>query len=217
MAAAGSSGSLAYTHTACGATHNVAPVPALGEQPVASPAEGGVTTTAIALRKRPEPDLPRLRCELLDGSTRRSARVGFLHLRGERPVPRDLPDGLPRTTAVRDNRILDGVAADRRRAQLFHGQRLESLVADRLLDSEGNEDAAEGAPGVSSAAGDVRPDPHSAAPGLGEEELGAVSCLPPRMPRKARTGTESRTSERSQSPRTPEYARWGLASNHGRF
>ena len=59
----------------------------------------------------------------------------------------------------------------------------EAVLGDlrRMEDSEGNEDSAQGMPGVRSAAGSVRPDPHSAAAGLGEDEPVAASGLPPRI------------------------------------
>ncbi len=46
---------------------------------------------------------------LFDGDCRGEVRVGVQDDRGERPVPRHLPDGLERTRDLRDDRVRDGV------------------------------------------------------------------------------------------------------------
>ena len=128
LVVSGQSGHCSYTIRTRGTTDFELVVPHLDQQPVAAKALGGTTARQAELNlQRANDHLPRLRLGLQRSDKRRSLRERFLHPRGQRPVPRHLPDGELGTSEVRDDRLLDCVPADRGGAQLLRGGWLGSL------------------------------------------------------------------------------------------
>lgn len=103
-------------------------LPGMDQSSVAESAEaGGESVCVDSFWLGPDFDLSSLRLRVLEGTPGGLLRIEVLADRGERPVPRHLPDGVGGTSPVRDDRVLDRIRADRRCSQLLRGCRLAAV------------------------------------------------------------------------------------------